>query len=227
LIRHLSEFAPPEHSPAPVLKKLLLPHGTLHLFLSVIPFAAVLIVSYFSHSLLNGRYFVILQGPWIAAVAIVICRLWCPLRYPALGLAIAVLAVNCHEHWVRRERQAELPAMRSAISRIDAARGDEPLFVSHPLLYVSAVSYTSNRRDTFLYRPPRGFPYFQGTAVVQDEQYLDRAMLNQRAKTALWTLDGEGWLGRVPAPDDWRLLREEAVPDGYIGNLTVRLYAPP
>ena len=195
--------------------------------ISVIPPTAVVVVSAFSHSLLNGRYFLVLQAPWIAAIAVVICRLWYPLRYPAVALAIAVLTVSCREHWVRREHQARLPAMPSAISRIDAARGDEPLLVSNPLLYVSAVGYTSNRGATFLYRPPHGFPYFQGTAVVRDEQYLDRSALNQHATTGLWTLDGEGWLGRVPAPDGWRLLHEEVVPDGYIGNLTTRFYAPP
>lgn len=202
------------------------PGDLLILTLTALPLAAVLVVSWFSRSLLNGRYFLILQPVWIAAISIVACRLWSPWRYAALVLLSLVLARNSYEHWTRRENQAHLPGMAAAISRVDAVRGNDPLVVSNPLLYVSAVSYSSNRPQLHLYRPSHGFPFFQGTAAIRDEQYLDQAAIQRLSTATFWTLDGDGWMGRVPAPEGWRLLREESAPDGY-ADLKVRLYAPP
>jgi hypothetical protein len=190
---------------------------------AVLPAAMVFGMSAVSRSLLNGRYFLPMQVFWIAAIAIVVCRFWWPLRCLAITLLAMGFWSSCHAHYANRAAQARLPGMRAAVRLIDDARNGDPVVVSNPMLHSSAISYATHRENLYLYQPPQGYPFFMCTAVIRDEEYLDRRRIEALDSGFLWTLDSTGWLGSVPVAGPWRLVREVPFDEWYAG-LVVRLY---
>jgi hypothetical protein len=129
----------------------------------------------------------------------------------------------CQAHYLWRERAAKLPGMQAAVARIDAARGEEPLVVCNPMLYTSVLTYTRDRTQAYLFQPSGGHPFFQGTAVIRDEEYADSNWLEQTPARSIWTLDADESMGRVDLPRGWKLTSEERYQEWYAG-LIVRLY---
>lgn len=191
---------------------------------SVLPMAAAFTVSSMSSSILHSRYFLQSQVFWIAAVSLVVCRFWIPCRLLGLGLLVGGMCWSCSNFRHRHEELASLPGMKSAMAKLDSARGREPLVVCNPMLYICAVSYSSDRQNLFVFQPRHGLPFYHCTAVLKDEQRLEETAIAQIDSPFLWTMDADESLGRVPVPGGWKLLREERVPEWYIG-LILRLYA--
>jgi len=196
----------------------------LVLLSAVIPVISAIVISWLSQSILNGRYFLLTQFFFIAAAAIVACRIPGIGRCAAIGLLLWGIGAECRLHCELREAAARLPGMQAAVARIDAARGDEPLIVCNPMLYTSALMYTRDRSQTYLYQPPGGFPFFQGTAVIRDEEYADSNRLDRIPARFVWTMDADDSMGRVLLPKGWKLVSEERYPEWYV-NLIMRLYA--
>ena len=113
--------------------------------------------------------------------------------------------------------------MQGAVATIEAARPGEPVIASNLMLYTSVLTYIEDRRQVFQYLPVSGIPFYQGTAVMLDEEYADSAWLSSMYADGLWILDAGDSMGRVPIPSDWRLVGEEAFQE-WFANLTVRLY---
>lgn len=200
------------------------PADYLVLLSAVLPVTAAFTISSFSQSVLNARYFLLTQVFFMAAAAIVACRMPRLGRYAVIGLLMYSLSSLCQAHYLWRDGAAKLPGMQAAVARIDAARSEEPLVVCNPMLYTSVLTYTHDRKQVYLTRSARDFPFFQGTAVIRDEEYADSDWLEQSPASFVWTLDADESMGRVLVPRGWNLKSEERYQEWYAG-LIVRLYS--
>lgn len=190
---------------------------------SVTPVAAAFAVSAVSQPVIAARYFLFGHVFLLAAIAVVASRVPGQGRYVAVGLVLTVLAFPCLEYLRWRAEAARLPGMRAAVERIESARGAAPVVVSNPMLFTSALTYLRQRNRVFNFRPPHGFPMYQGTPVMREADYIDESGLLGLAAGELVTLDADASMGRVPVPPGWRLVREERFKE-WFAELVVRLY---
>lgn len=191
--------------------------------LAVIPVALAFIISAISHPIITARYFLFSHVFVLAAIAVVICRLPGMFKYVAIALTIGVLSKPCWDYARWREAGAALPGMEGAMQAIEATRQDNPLVISNPMLFTSAVTYAQDRNQIFNFKPPGGFPMYQGTPVMRDRDYVDERWLRESDAAELWTIGASGYMGHVPVPPRWKLVREERYPE-WFGELFVRLH---
>lgn len=199
------------------------PADLLVIALATIPVAAAFTISAISHPIITARYFLFSHVFVLAAIAVVACRVPWLGRYVAIALIVWILSKPCQDYLQWREEGAELPGMQAAVTRIDAARGDAPLVVSNPMLFTSALTYIQDRDRVYNFRPPSGFPMYQGTPVMREEDYVDSEWLRESKAREVWTLGAGGYMGHVPVPSSWSLVREKQYPE-WFARLTVRLY---
>lgn len=198
---------------------------TLVALSAVVPVVGAFVISSISQPIVTARYFMFSQVFLIAAISLVICRasgIW------RVGLIVVVVGAVCAlsaEHYWWRERIAGLPGMRAAVARLNSSRGKDPLVVCNPMFYTSVLTYIDDRDHVYNYLPQHGFPLYQGTPVMRDEQYVDSEWIQKFPHQHLWTLDTDLY-GRVPVPTGWELVAEEPYEE-WIGNVTIRLYSHP
>lgn len=189
-----------------------------------VPAIAAVSLSLSSRSIITAKYFLFGHAFLLMAIAVLACRLPRFGRFPAIGIVLCAMFAGCYTQHMRWQSLANLPGMQSAAARIDSARTAEPLIISCPILYCCALSYLKDRDLIYNFQPPGGFPYWQGTAVLPQENKVDVSWIRNSQANHLWTVEADGgFLGRVNVPDNWSLLREETFPEWY-GTVIVRLY---
>src|SRR5262249_16249631 len=154
---------------------------------ATIPVVAAFIISAISHSIITARYFLFSQVFLLAATAVVACRVPRQGRYAAIGLVLCGMASLSYSHYRWREGAARLPGMQAAVAKLETTRGDAPLVVSNPMLFTSVLTYIGDRSHVYNYQPRWGFPMYQGTPVMRDEDYVDTEWLEKTEADLLWT----------------------------------------
>lgn len=190
---------------------------------AIVPVAAAFVISSISHPIITARYFLFSHVFVLAAIAIVVCRIPRFGRYMAIVFIFCGLSKPCWDYLQWRNDAASLPGMQAAVARIEGARGTSPLIVSNPMLYTSVLTYIGDRGSVYNFRPPGGFPMYQGTPVMREEDYVDSKWLRETEARDIWTLGGSGSMGHVPVPADWSLVQEERYQEWFT-ELVVRLY---
>lgn len=195
---------------------------------SAITFLMAIIYSLTSRNIFKSRYFQFVHILLFVAAAILICRI--PnklLRNSTIILAISGMGLCSYWNYQLREKKSEHPGMQAAIKRFDTiSKSSEPLIVCNPLLYTTAITCSNNRDRIFTYTRDIGqeYPFYQGSSVMLESDYINPTMINKTNAKWIWTLDESRWLKRkVPLPGSWKLVGETSFPDFYC-ELVLRLY---
>lgn len=189
------------------------------------PVIAAVWVSTASCSVITAKYFLLGHAFLLVAMSVVACRMPRGIRPIAIGLLLWGMWIACDAQRIRWGQFSSLAGMSRAAGRIDDARGDEPLVINGPMLYCCALTDLRNRSEVYVFEPPGGYPYFQGTAAVPDEGYIRESQLRGVRTDFLWTLDGDvGFWRKFEPPPEWRLVAEEHYSEWY-ATLIVRLYS--
>lgn len=189
------------------------------------PVICAIVVSHISRPLITAHYLQFSHVFMLAAVAIVACRVPHFGRLIGIIIVIGTMSLLSHEHYDWRESVATLPGARGAIAHYDDARNDgEALLTSSPFLHSLAIVHTRNSDNIFLFGAPGQYPFFTGTAVIRDEEYVANEWLSRSEQGFVWVLDGDQAFGRVPMSGDWRLVAGETYRDWY-ATFNLRLYA--
>ncbi len=193
-----------------------------------ITFFMAILYSMTSRNIFKPRYFLFTQILLFAAAAILICRI--PnkyLRRITIVASVSGLALCSHWNYQQREKNSQLPGMQAAVTRFDnISKTSEPLIVCNPLLYTTAITCTKNRDRIFTYTHGGGqeYPYFQGSSVMLESDYITTKKIDQTNSQSIWTLDENRWLKRkVPISNEWKLVEEISFPDYYCEPV-LRLY---
>ncbi|WP_194242442.1 glycosyltransferase family 39 protein [Gimesia benthica] len=195
---------------------------------STVTFLMAIIYSLTSRNVFKARYFMFAQILLFTAAAILICRI--PNKFVRNITIVAVLggmAFCSHWNYQHREMMADHPGMAAALTRYDSiSKSTEPLIVCNPLLYTTAITCTKNRKRVFTYTRDRGqeYPFYQGSSVMLETDYVNSKMIDQMKTRWIWTLDESRWLKtKVPVSQEWKKIGETHYPD-FNCELVLRLY---
>jgi hypothetical protein len=168
-----------------------------------------------------------------------------------LVAALVGMGWLCLAHGERRERFAQRPGMTAAMEYLaDVRQPDEPVIVCNPMLQITAVAHVASapmNGDRYhswghpraegegevlqirVLSKHRKFPYFQGTAVMRDEEYLSPDDLAKLRVPGLWAIDAVYWIRpewKTALPQPWVEVSDVAIPEWVSENaqIIVRRY---
>ena len=143
----------------------------------------------------------------------------------ALAALVTVSAWLCLAHSDRRDAQSRRPGMIAAMAYLaDASRADEPVVVGNPILQVAAAGHAMADEPVLVMGDSASFPYFQGTAVMREEEYISRDVVANLPAQRLWVIDAYDWAApawTVRLPDPWVDIREETFPEWMAGKCRI------
>jgi len=193
-------------------------------FLSVaIPVIIAFALSMGTRSIISSRYFQINQVFLMVAMAVVACRIPSVGRFMAISLLWWGLFSPFQAHYAWRENAAQLAGIQAVATRLDQEQPNQTVLVCDPLLYTCVLSYTIEKDRFYLFKPPHGFVFFQGTAVIREEEYVDTEWIDETSRRSLWTVDWAGRNQQLPLNRQWKLDQEELYLEWY-GSLKLRKY---
>lgn len=199
------------------------------IFLSTaITFIMAIIYSLTSRNIFRARYFMFTQILLFVAAAILICRI--PnkiIRSITIVVAVSGMVLCSLWNYQLRKINSEFPGMQAALTRFDTiSKASEPLIVCNPLFYTTAITCTKNRNRVYTYTRDSGleYPFYQGSSVMLEKDYINTKMIDQTNSRWIWTLDESRWIKtNVPVSPEWKLTAETHFPDFYC-DLVLRLY---
>jgi mannosyltransferase len=186
-----------------------------------------------ARNLMVPRYFAAFQLFVAIAAGVLLARVrpaWLRIAAVSFGMAGMLLLTSWYVEW--RSAAAQLPGMSKAMAEFDERRNpEESLVAVNPMLYMPALSYTRNAADLRVIGTKEGYPFFHGTAVMNNDEFVTVRELSDYPCDWMWTLDAEKWHGHsweVALPPEWRPLGESRFAD-YYGVLVLRLHqrSPP
>ncbi|MCX7397703.1 MAG: glycosyltransferase family 39 protein [Planctomycetales bacterium] len=189
-----------------------------------LPVIAAVVISWLSRPIVAARYFMLSHMFFLAAVAVLVCRLPRLCRFIAIPMLLILAFIPCRDQSRWRAEAAKLPGIQTAVSKLAEMRRDQPLVVCNPMLYTSVLTYVEDRANVYSFLPRHGYPFYQGTPVMKDKDYVNSAWLNASSHQNIWTLDADDSMGRVPLSGDWKLLGEERYQE-WFANLIIRRYS--
>lgn len=183
-------------------------------------FVATVAASLGSRNILSARYFVFAHALAVCGVAVTVQRLpglW--LRGFSGGLVLIGLGFLCLENVQRRDRWATRPGFESAVAYLDEVRQPgEPVLVGNPMVLINVAAYVVGRDTVYVLSDNPKFPYFQGTAVMRDSEYISRETVSGLSTNRIWLIETKNWTGGsipVPVPAPWVDIREESFYDWH------------
>ncbi len=196
-----------------------------------LPIAAAALASSLGRNIFISRYLMFAHLFLMMAAATLIVRIpWRLLRWLVAAGALLGLSATAWLHVELRDKMALLPGLRAAVARFDALqRPGELLLVCNPMLYTSVWAWTRDRTACFAEGAHNGYPYFQGTAVMKEEEYLEADTLTASDRHWVWTLDADRWFGHpwtTLLPPQWKCIAETRYREHY-ADLVLRLYERP
>lgn len=175
---------------------------------SLLPFLGAIIVSQFMRTIFVPRYLISAQLFALAAIAVAVSDIpWKALRWASVVVIVFAMGWLTREQYLTRAYDASLPGMQAAVEYLDEQREDGDLvLVCNPMLFTTIVFYTKERSQLYTKGRPHYYPYFQGTAVMRDNEYFDLSKLRKDTAQRVWTFDADRWLGgtwSVHMPPGW------------------------
>lgn len=164
-----------------------------------LPILIALFVSLLMRHIFVQRYFLFVQMFQLVGLAVLLGRIpWTAVRYVVVIVAVAGMGHLAWQQYDKREQQAALPGMQSAMAHFDAQRRTgEPLIICNPMLYTSAIYDTTHRQELFTQGSRQRYPFFQGTAVMRESEFLSREAIDDRPGQVIWTLGAERWFNHT------------------------------
>ncbi|HEX7377704.1 MAG TPA: glycosyltransferase family 39 protein [Pirellulales bacterium] len=169
-------------------------------------------------NIVSARYLVFAHLMLLCGVGVVACGL----RQRAVRAAVvcgllASSAWLCWRHAERRAACAERPGIAQAMAYLrEVHRAGEPIVVANPMLQIAAAAYATPQEQVRILSRSKSFPFYQGTAVLRDGDFITPAELDGGTSRTLWVVDALYWtVGtyRVDLPDAWADVAEERFPE--------------
>lgn len=186
----------------------------LLVLIPVMTFGLATLASLGPRNVVSARYFVFAQALLVCAGAVALQRLPTrPLRFVASCLALVGLSWLCWQTLQQRDRWAMRPGFESAVAYVEEQRQPgEPIFVGNPMVQINAVAYANDHDGVYVLSRHQDFPYFQGSAVMRDSDYVTPEKAATWPTERIWVLETRHWTGGsigVSLPHPWIDLREE------------------
>jgi hypothetical protein len=187
---------------------------------------AALASSLTARNVLVARYFIFVQAMFLCGVAVWIAAIPSRLfRNSVAGAAVLAATCVCIKHAERRQDFTERPGMLAAMAYLaDVQQPDDLVVVSNPGLQVTAAAHAIQSNPIrVLCEDPESFPFYQGQAVLRDDEYLSPEKLLP-SHGRLWLVD-RPW-AKTNVPDPWVDVYEEVFPEWFSENsrIVVRCY---
>lgn len=175
---------------------------------TLLPFLAAAIASLYMRTVFVPRYLISAQLFGIVSVAVAVSTFpWKIIRWTSTFLVLISLGWLTQEQFQTRAFNSSLPGMRSAVEYLNHIREPEDMvIVCNPMLFTSIVFYTNNRDQLYTQGTPRSYPFYQGTAVMRDDEYIQLGDLKNSSHNRIWTFDADKWFGHawtVSLPPEW------------------------
>lgn len=203
-----------------------------HLLVSltaVTPFVLLVAVSLLDVNIVNARYFIAGQSVlWVVAgVAIAKLPGWI-LRIPVAAVllgAMGYLTVDYHEWREEASVGGGIPELLSTWQ--EHHEENKPLVFCNPMFYTTARFYTDDTAHLKIFRSEESYyPFFIGTAVTSENEYLTREAIESDSLKTVWVCDFGGrrrYLQPVELGESWKLMTEASMKD-YSGTFFLRRY---
>lgn len=189
-------------------------------------FGGAIAASLWERNIIVGRYFLFAHALLLCGVAMAVSRI----RFSGLRRAV-VAALLVGAAWAgsryaqRREQWAARPGMAAAMAYLaDSWTPGEPVVVASPLVQVTADSHTLERIPVYVLHEGGDLPFFLGTAVMRDDEFISPAALASSPAEKAWVVDAVNWVGgtwTVRLPDPWVDVAEEAFPEWFSPNCQI------
>lgn len=177
-----------------------------------------------------GRYLLIAHAFVLMSLAVLICRIRPRWLCAGACLGALLLAVfQAHLRYAAWERYAAFPGMRRVVESLDQRRHDaEPVVIGSPLLYPIVLAYADRTDGLYTIGSSHDYPFYWGTAVMTEAEFLPYSELSAGPHQAVWTIDSRRWRRwwdsfSVSMPPGWREVTTIVVPDHYC-ELVLRKY---
>lgn len=194
----------------------------------IVPLTVALVYSALVRNVVIPQYLLFAHLLLLVATAVLVWRLprwW--LRLPVAGVILVGIGVQSGRHYEVREQFAAHPGLPAVLERWQELQNHgEPLIVSNPMIYIPATPYVANRERIFAYGSNSQYPFYHGTTVMNEDEYLSRTDIENSDYRWIWTLDVQRWFNgdwQVRLPPDWRLVSESQYQEWYC-ELVLRLY---
>lgn len=192
-----------------------------------VPIALLIGASIANTNLVNERYFIAGHALLCVAIPVWIARLpsW-SLRIPLAATVVASQAYFTWDYHLWRSQMAGRPGIPELLATWQEHReADEPLVFCNPMFSTVARMY-QDPADLRIFGQEDDYPFFVGTAITSDEEYLSSAEIDSGRWQKIWVCDHgnrERYLNPVEMSDAWRLVTEKGVSD-YSGAYYLRSY---
>jgi hypothetical protein len=207
-------------------------HGVRLIGVAVfVTFAGAIGSSLLARNIMSARYFVFAHALLVCGIAIAAAGIH--LRLPRNTILVTITAVASWLSWIHikyRDEVAKRPGMAAAMGYLaEARKSDEPVVVANPMLQIAAVAEAVKPVKVKVLSPTAAFPFFQGTAVMQDDDYLSPAELIGSCVNRFWAIDAVNWTHgtfTVEIPDPWVDVSKEVFPGqlSTASQIIVRCY---
>ena len=195
---------------------------------TLLPFLAAAIASLYMRTVFVPRYLISAQLFGLVSVAVAISTIpWKQVRWACTVVILISLSWLAQEQFQTRAFNASLPGMRTAVEYLNHNREPEDaVIVCNPMLFTSIVFYIDNRAQLYTQGTPRSYPFFQGTAVMRDNEYMQLSDLKNSSQNRIWTFDADKWFGRawtVNLPPEWHEVSRKRFKE-FNADLIIRCY---
>lgn len=196
-----------------------------------VPVAAALLVSVFLQNVFVTHYFLLAHVFLPCGIAVAATHVpTAPGKALASAAAFLAASVMCWRHVEAREERARVPGLKAAADYLDVIRRPgEPVLTGNPMLYAAVLTHVGDRDGTYVVGQGGDFPFFQGTAVMREAEYLDAGRLPAAHAARAWVVEGVNWNGgtwTVAMPEPWVPAQEVRFPELYGADcaIVVRRY---
>lgn len=192
-----------------------------------IPIYAIVNISLFSQSLIARHRLILAQIFILLGWSLVVQRIrFNVLRWILAGLSVLASCAATSNYLQYRETKASLPGLRAAMKAIDRQRAaDDFVVFVNPMLYLNGIRYTSNVQHVRAIGDQSRYPYYQGSSLTRETDYVNLIDLPSSART-VFVVEAKNWLGgtwTVPMSFEWDLVNEDHFPEFY-GEIIVKQY---
>ncbi|MGH7139015.1 MAG: glycosyltransferase family 39 protein [Pirellulales bacterium] len=189
-------------------------------------FGGAIAASLWERNIIVGRYFLFANALLLCGVAMAVSRIRSSgLRRAVVAALLIGAAWSGSRYEQRREEWAAKPGLAAAMAYLaDSWTPGEPVVVASPLVQVTADSHMLERIPVHVLHEGSDLPFFLGTAVMRDAEYISPTALASSPAEKAWVLDAVNWVGgtwTVRLPDPWVDVAEETFPEWFSPNCQI------
>lgn len=197
----------------------------------IIPFLASIIISFFSQSLYEDRFFVFAHLFILVGLAILLSLIpWRVLRLTLIITTIVGFLSASVVYWYEVDIPSK-PGIRAATNFVYSnLEPQDPVIVSSPFVYFAARYYAEETPGVqslpLLYSEDGQLSHFSGGPILKTSDIIGQDVFAQKSDN-LWVIDTTGYGGQLlKTPATWQIVRQVVFPEvySYQGNIYVTEY---